>query len=64
MDFVLDYITVNTFWTILFMAHALGMVDGGGASDEVGQFGVEFSDECRVVSVSCVSSFQFVDGVR
>ncbi|MEQ1772289.1 MAG: hypothetical protein ABL891_00785 [Burkholderiales bacterium] len=23
MDFVLDYITVNTFWTILFMVHAL-----------------------------------------
>src|ERR1700752_2862114 len=23
MDFVLDYISVNTFWTILFMIHAL-----------------------------------------
>jgi hypothetical protein len=23
MDFVLDYISVNTFWTILFIAHAL-----------------------------------------
>ena len=23
MDFVLDYISVNTFWTILFMTHAL-----------------------------------------
>jgi hypothetical protein len=23
MDFVFDYISVNTFWTILFMAHAL-----------------------------------------
>jgi hypothetical protein len=23
MDFILDYISVNTFWTILFIAHAL-----------------------------------------
>ena len=23
MDFILDYISVNTFWTILFMVHAL-----------------------------------------
>ena len=23
MDFILDYITVNTFWSILFMVHAL-----------------------------------------
>jgi hypothetical protein len=22
-DFVLDYISVNTFWTILFIVHAL-----------------------------------------
>ena len=47
----------------LFTAHAGGVVDGGGAAYKMRQFGMEFSDEFRVVLVFGVSVFQLIDGV-
>ena len=50
--------------TAHFTAHARGVVNGGGASDKVGEFALELSHESGIVLVFGVGLFQLFNGVR
>ena len=52
------------FAGLSFTKSRTGVINGGGASDKVGQLVVELGDKGRVVLVLGVSGFQLVDGVR